>query len=89
MQAAGTPCIALETVSGAPAVDAFNWPLPCALVVGNERFGLDPDVVEACDGAVRIPLAGRKNSLNVVAALTVALFAVTQHVHATRQGREE
>jgi tRNA G18 (ribose-2'-O)-methylase SpoU len=78
LREAGTPCIALETVAGAPAVDAFDWPFPCALAVGNERFGLDPDVVRACDGVVRIPLAGRKNSLNVVSALAVALFAVTR-----------
>ena len=77
LRAAGVPCVALETVSGAPSVGAFEWPLPCALVVGNERFGLDPDVVQACDAAVRIPLAGRKNSLNVVSALAVALFAAT------------
>jgi len=63
-------------VADAPSVGAFEWPLPCALVVGNERFGLDPDVVQACDAVVRIPLAGRKNSLNVVSALAVALFAI-------------
>jgi len=74
LKAAGTPCFALETVAGAPDIAAFAWPFPCALVLGNERFGLDPEVVAACDGAVRIPLYGRKNSLNVVTA-----FAVTAH----------
>jgi tRNA G18 (ribose-2'-O)-methylase SpoU len=78
LRGAGTPCVALETVAGAPAVDAFAWPFPCALVVGNERFGLDPDVVQTCDGVVCIPLSGRKNSLNVVSALAVTLFAATQ-----------
>jgi tRNA G18 (ribose-2'-O)-methylase SpoU len=76
LRTAGVPCVALETVADAPSVGAFEWPLPCALVVGNERFGLDPDVVQACDAVVRIPLAGRKNSLNVVSALAVALFAI-------------
>jgi tRNA G18 (ribose-2'-O)-methylase SpoU len=78
LRAEGVTCLALETVAGAPSVAAFEWPFPCALVVGNERFGLDPDVVRACDAAVRIPLAGRKNSLNVVSALAVALFAATR-----------
>ena len=76
LRAAGTPCCALETVAGAPDAAAFAWPFPCALVLGNERFGLDPEVVAACDGAVRIPLFGRKNSLNVVTAFAVAAFAV-------------
>lgn len=78
LQKDGVPCIALETVEGAPAIDAFDWTFPCALIVGNERFGLDPDVVQACDGIVRIPLFGRKNSLNVVTALAVALFAISR-----------
>lgn len=75
LRKSGTPCFALETVAGAPDVSAFAWPFPCALVLGNERFGLDPEVVAACDGAVRIPLFGRKNSLNVVTAFAVAACA--------------
>ena len=76
LKAAGTPCFALETVADAPDSAAFAWPFPCALVLGNERFGLDPEVVSACDGAVRIPLFGRKNSLNVVTAFAVAAHEV-------------
>jgi tRNA G18 (ribose-2'-O)-methylase SpoU len=72
LRASGTPCFALETVAGAPDISTFAWPFPCALVLGNERFGLDAEVISACDGAVRIPLFGRKNSLNVVTAFAVA-----------------
>ena len=72
LKAAGTPCFALETVAGAPDIAEVAWPFPGALVLGNERFGLDPGVVAACDGAVRISLYGRKNSLNVVSAFAVA-----------------
>lgn len=79
LQAAGTRCFALETVAGAPDIAAFDWPFPCALVLGNERFGLAPDVIKACDGAVRIPLFGRKNSLNVVTAFAVAAHAIRRH----------
>ena len=76
LKASGIACLALETVVGAPDIAAFAWPFPCALVLGNERFGLDAEVVAACDGAVRIPLFGRKNSLNVVTAFAVAACAV-------------
>ncbi len=72
LKASGVACVALETVAGAPDVADYRWPFPCALVLGNERFGLDPEVVALCDGAVRIPLFGRKNSLNVVTAFAVA-----------------
>ena len=76
LKASGVPCFALETVAGAPAFDEVAWPFPCALVLGNERFGLDPEVVALCDSAVRIPLFGRKNSLNVVTAFAVAAAEV-------------
>lgn len=75
LRAQGVRCFALETVEGAPDIAEAEWTFPCALVLGNERFGLDPEVLHACDGIVRIPLFGRKNSLNVVNA-----FAVAAHV---------
>jgi tRNA G18 (ribose-2'-O)-methylase SpoU len=75
-RASGIPCFALETVAGAPDIAQVAWPFPCALVLGNERFGLDAEVVAACDGVVRIPLFGRKNSLNVVTAFAVAACEV-------------
>lgn len=74
-QAKGIPVIALETVPTAPALEEWTWPFPCALALGSERFGLDPDVVKACDAIVRIPMFGRKNSLNVVMAFTLAAHA--------------
>jgi tRNA G18 (ribose-2'-O)-methylase SpoU len=76
LQAARTPCFALETVRGAVDLAEVDWPFPCALILGNERFGLDPEVVAACDGVVRIPLFGRKNSLNVVTAFAVAAHEI-------------
>jgi len=72
----GLQVVALETVAGAPPPEAFDWRFPCALMLGSERFGLDPDVVAACDGVVRIPLFGRKNSLNVVSAFAVVAHAL-------------
>ncbi len=76
LKADGVRCIALETVAGAQDLEEAGWPFPCALVVGNERFGLDADVVGLCDAVVRIPLCGRKNSLNVASAFAIAAYAV-------------
>lgn len=76
LQAEGIRCVALETVAGAPDVASAPWVFPCALVLGNERFGLTPEVVRCCDGVVRIPLSGRKNSLNVVTAFGIAAHVI-------------
>jgi len=72
LRQAGTLCLALETVAGAPELAVCDWRFPCALVLGNERFGVDPEVVSMCDSAVRIRMYGRKNSLNVVTAFALA-----------------
>jgi tRNA G18 (ribose-2'-O)-methylase SpoU len=71
----GRSLVALETVAGAADLAAFHWPFPCALLLGNERFGLAPDLVAQADACVRIPVFGRKNSLNVVSAAAIALHA--------------
>ncbi len=63
---------ALETVDCAADVGSFVPSWPCALILGNERFGIDPDVVADADGTVVIPSHGTKNSLNVVCAFSVA-----------------
>ncbi len=38
---------------------------PAILVPGAERGGVSPEVVEAADAAVAIPMLGMANSLNV------------------------
>ena len=83
VQARGIPVIALETVEGAPTLEAWQWQFPCAIALGSERFGLDADVVQACDGVMRIPMYGRKNSLNVVMAFTLVAHAARQAFQAS------
>ena len=75
LRRAGRRLVALETVAGATDLAAFHWTFPCALLLGNERFGLAPDLVAQADACVRIPVFGRKNSLNVVSAAAIALHA--------------
>ena len=75
LQSQGRKVIALETVPDAPTLEDWQWDFPCAIALGSERFGLNPDVVRACDGVMRIPMYGRKNSLNVVMAFTLVAHA--------------
>jgi tRNA G18 (ribose-2'-O)-methylase SpoU len=76
LRSQGVSCVALETVPEAPAPEEYAWRFPCALVLGNERFGLDPAVLAQVDGVVRIPVYGRKNSLNVGTAFAVCGYAM-------------
>jgi len=75
LRAEGYTIIALETSERAIDLDEFEWPEKPALILGNERFGLDHDVLKSADHLLRIPLYGRKNSLNVGIAFGIAAAA--------------
>jgi len=82
LRARGIPVYAVETAPDAVSCYAMDWPRPAALVFGNEVTGIQPHVLAACDGAVRIPMQGHKNTLNVATAFGIVLFEVLRSWHA-------
>mmetsp|Transcript_188 Transcript_188/g.701 ORF Transcript_188/g.701 Transcript_188/m.701 type:complete len:327 (-) Transcript_188:13-993(-) len=76
LQGEGVVVWACETTTEAQTLYDVEAPRPLALVFGNERYGIAPDVMEACDAVVQIPVFGVKNSLNVANAAAVAAFEV-------------
>lgn len=74
LRSEGLAIIAAETVADAPAPSGYPWSLPCAIILGSERFGLAPEDIGQCDAVVRIPMFGAKNSLNVVSAAAVLAY---------------
>lgn len=49
---------------------------PCFLLIGNEQQGLPPAYESECDSLVKIPMAGRADSLNAAMAAAVMAFAI-------------
>jgi TrmH family RNA methyltransferase len=49
---------------------------PCFLLVGNEQQGLPADYEAACDRLVKIPMAGRADSLNAAMATAIMAFQI-------------
>lgn len=65
----------LGTVAhGGERHDRADWSSPCALVLGNEGWGIPVALEPAIDAWITVPLAGRAESLNVAAAGAVLLF---------------
>lgn len=50
---------------------------PCFLLIGNEQQGLPAEYEAECDLLVKIPMAGRADSLNAAMAAAVMAFAIT------------
>jgi 23S rRNA (guanosine2251-2'-O)-methyltransferase len=47
---------------------------PILLIVGNERAGVDPEILNSCDNILSLPMSGHKQSLNVSVAFGVAAY---------------
>jgi TrmH family RNA methyltransferase len=50
---------------------------PCFLLIGNEQQGLPAEYEAECDSLVKIPMAGRADSLNAAMATAVMAFAIS------------
>jgi TrmH family RNA methyltransferase len=58
-----------------------------AIVVGTEQYGLSPAWIGAADAAVRIPMLGQADSLNVAAATTILLYEAARQRGFRRRGQ--
>jgi len=56
---------------------AAPYRAPNLIVMGNEQAGLTPALAAACDVAVKIPMRGRADSLNLAVATGVMIYAAT------------
>ena len=50
---------------------------PTLILMGNEQAGLPPELAAICDVAVKIPMRGRADSLNLSVATGIMIYAAT------------
>jgi len=74
LQEQGHEIAAVET--SVRAVDLFEWQprFPACVIFGHEVEGIHPALRELCDVHIRIPMLGRKHSLNVAVAGGVVAY---------------
>lgn len=86
-RAQGHEIAAIET--SATAVDLFDWTprFPVCLLFGHEVDGVSSPLLERCDTHVRIPMLGRKHSLNVATAGGVVLFELLRKFRRAHEAR--
>jgi RNA methyltransferase, TrmH family len=58
---------------------------PTAWMFGNEAWGLPAGLVAVADDAIRVPIYGQAESLNLAAAAAVCLYASARAQHAAGQ----
>jgi 23S rRNA (guanosine2251-2'-O)-methyltransferase len=77
-RARGYEIAAIET--SLRGVDLFDWRpnFPVCVLFGHEVDGLRPELAELADTHVRIPMLGKKHSLNVASAGAVVIYELLQ-----------
>jgi tRNA G18 (ribose-2'-O)-methylase SpoU len=70
----GFQLVGLEQTSNSESLYSASFVCKTALVVGNERMGLESTVLELLDRVVEIPVFGLPYSFNVATASAMALY---------------
>ncbi len=70
-------CYAVEQATKSIALNDFkNTSEKLALVFGNEVYGVEQDVIDACKGVIEIPQLGTKHSLNISVSIGIVLWEI-------------
>ncbi len=77
LKSQGYTIAALEQTGQSKALHTYQSPEKIAVIVGREVEGLEHEVLQLADVALEIPMAGQKESFNVVQAAAMALYQLT------------
>ncbi len=81
-QRCGVATVAAIVDRSATELPQFTWPARSAVILGNEFYGLTPEILDRCDFQVTIPMSPLVDSLNLGVAASIFAYAMTQ----ARQG---
>jgi tRNA (guanosine-2'-O-)-methyltransferase len=56
------------------SIDTIDWTKPTAVVLGNEKDGISPEMRAAVDGRFRIPMFGFSQSFNISVAASLIFY---------------
>ena len=68
------PLMAVDITARSKNLFSVSLPEECAFVIGNEKYGVDAEILDLCDQAIHIPMFGCNGSMNVSHALGIVLF---------------
>ncbi len=66
--------MALEQTKKSIPLNTFTPPRKIAILLGSEVTGIEEGLLNYCDGALEIPMFGKKESFNVVQAAGMAMY---------------
>jgi len=70
----GRELVGLEQTSGSKSLFDFHFTPRTVLVVGNERTGLEEEILGRLDRVAEIPMFGMPHSLNAATSAAIAIY---------------
>ena len=70
----GFQLVGLEQTNDSVVIYEYAFERKTALVIGHERLGIAPEVLQILDGVVEIPVYGLPYSYNAATATAMALY---------------
>jgi tRNA G18 (ribose-2'-O)-methylase SpoU len=74
----GFQIVALEQTKKSIPYDKFKPKFPLLLIVGNEIKGVSKSLLKRADKIIHLPMAGKKESLNVAIAAGIAIYEINK-----------
>ncbi len=74
LKASGYRTVGLEQAEHTTLLTDYRPQEKTVLLLGEERYGLTPELMALCDDIVEIPMSGKKESFNVSVATGIALY---------------
>lgn len=78
LKAQGVEILAFETEKSAVSLSKINEIGECAIILGNEKYGLNQSILKRADQIMKIDLGGKKNSLNVGTCGAIAMYQLAE-----------
>ncbi len=81
LKAEGYKIFAVEQVVGSVPLQYFGFESHTAYILGNEVEGVSEDALPYCDGAIELPQAGTKHSINVSVCAGIVMWKLFEQLY--------
>ncbi|CAG1022876.1 tRNA (guanosine(18)-2'-O)-methyltransferase [Patescibacteria group bacterium] len=72
----GYAVFSVEQNANSSKLNEYDFPEKTALIFGNEITGIGPAIMESSDKVIELPMAGKKNSLNVATCVGIVVYYI-------------
>ena len=81
LKAEGYKIFAIEQVEGSVSLQDFAFESQTAYILGNEVEGVSEEALPYCDGAIELPQAGTKHSINVSVCAGIVMWKLFEQLY--------